>query len=119
MAPASENLNNLYFYNYVRGNLRDYPGYASTDLVLKLYYSSGSVPEGNARCFFRSDNNSQTSISATRVSTGIYKASVAVPKTIVTDTYPYLVDVWSLSGTEIHTGSAFKPISFGFPSVLA
>ena len=112
LLPGPDNLNSLYFYNYIHGRLADYPGYDSTDITLKLFYSSGSVPEGSARSFFRSDNNSQTSVSATRVSAGVYKASIAVPSTIVNDTYPYLVDVWSIGSEQVFTGSAFTPIKF-------
>ncbi len=32
----------------------------------------------------------------------------------VTSTYPYLVDVWTLSGSQIHTGSAITPESHSF-----
>ena len=46
LAPAAENLNILYMYNYIRGNLRDIAGSSTAIPVLNLYYSSGSVPEG-------------------------------------------------------------------------
>ena len=51
LAPASENLNTLYLYNYIRGNLRDIAGDSNAIPVLNLYYSSGSVPEGSALYF--------------------------------------------------------------------
>jgi hypothetical protein len=51
LAPAVENLNSLYMYNYIRGNLRDIAGDSNARPVLNLYYSSGSVPEGTARYF--------------------------------------------------------------------
>ena len=51
LAPAAENLNSLYMYNYIRGNLRDIAGDSNARPVLNLYYSSGSVPEGNGSLF--------------------------------------------------------------------
>ena len=115
-APAEDNLNKLYLYNYVRGRLVDVAGDASVQPVFKLYYSSGSVPEGSPRGFLRASNNSAiTSISATRESKGVYFVNIAATSSIVNSTYPYLVDVWSISGgEEFCTGSAFEPIRHGF-----
>lgn len=112
MAPASENLNTLYFYNYIRGNLRDLKGGTDQLPVLHLYYSSGSTPEGTARYFRNSSNEAVNYLSASRVSTGVYKTQLSVTSSIVDSTYPYLVDVWTFSGSN-HTGSAIKPIGFG------
>jgi len=107
-APGSYNLNKLYLYNYIRGRLVDLSGDASAQPVFKLYYSSGSVPEGNPRGFLRgSDNAPVTSLSATRESKGVYYVNIAVTSSVVNSTYPYLVDVWSTpAGVEFHTGSA-------------
>jgi len=120
MVPGSENLNTLYMYNYIRGNLRDIAGNSTYVPVLNLYYSSGSVPEGTAAYFRNSSNTEVNYLSASRVSTGIYKAQFSVTSSIVTDTYPYLVDVWTYqyhadgSPNEIHTGSAISPKNFEF-----
>ena len=113
LAPDSENLNNLYFYNYVRGRLRDIAGSSVQVPVLNLYYSSGSVPEGSARYFRNSSNAAVNFLSASRVSTGVYKAQFSATSSITTTTYPYLVDVWTYSGSEVQTGSAISPIDFG------
>jgi hypothetical protein len=109
--PAADNLNKLYLYNYVRGRLVDIGGDADAQPILKLYYSSGSVPEGAPRNFHRgSDNNEQNSISATRESKGVFYVEIAATSSVVTTTYPYLVDVWSTpSSVEFFTGSAFTP----------
>jgi hypothetical protein len=109
LAPANQNLNNLYMYNYIRGSLYDIAGEESVLPVMRLYYASGSVPEGNARGFLNSSLSAVTSLAATRVSRGVYKVQFAATSSIVTDTYPYLVDVWSAAGVEVHTGSAIDP----------
>ena len=114
MAPAAENLNTLYMYNYIRGKLRDIAGSSDARPVLNLYYSSGSVPEGDALYFRDSSNNAVNFLSASRESTGVYKASFSVTGGAVTTTYPYLVDVWTMSGSELHTGSVIVPSDYGF-----
>lgn len=109
IAPAVDNLNTLYLYNYIRGNLKDIAGASSEIPVLNLYYASGSSPEGSAQ-FFRDSSYAEVNyLSASRVSTGIYKATFSVSSSVVTNTYPYLVDVWTYSESQIHTGSSFWP----------
>jgi hypothetical protein len=112
--PASNNLGNLYMYNYFRGNLVDIAGQTDQIPVLNLYYSSGSVPEGTARYFRDSSNTAVNFLSASRESKGVYKATFSATSSIVTATYPYLVDVWTYSGSQVHTGSAMSPKSHDF-----
>ena len=109
LAPAAENLNTLYMYNYIRGKLRDIAGNSDARPVLNLYKSSGSVPEGDALYFRDSSNNAVNYLSASRESTGVYKATFSVTGGAVSTTYPYLVDVWTMSGSELHTGSVIVP----------
>jgi hypothetical protein len=114
LAPAVENLNTLYMYNYIRGNLRDIAGDSAARPVLNLYKSSGSVPEGDALYFRDSSNNAVNYLSASRESTGVYKATFSVTGGVVDTTYPYLVDVWTMSGSELHTGSVITPNDHSF-----
>lgn len=89
IAPASDNLNNLYLYNYIRGSLKDIPH--SETLKVKLYASYDDSPNGSAL----------TTATATKQSTGIYKAQVYLDTTS-----SILHDVWSGSiGGEYKTGS--------------
>lgn len=111
LAPAADNLNTLYMYNYIRGQLRDIAGQSTSLPTMKLYHSSGSVPEGDAKGFLNSSNSAVTSLEATRVSRGVYKVEFAATSSIVSTTYPYLVDVWNTGGVEVHTGSAIDPDS--------
>ena len=113
LAPQADNLNTIYLYNYIRGSLADIKGSDSELPNVKFYYSSGSVPEGIPRTFIES-NASKTSNNATRVSKGLYSISFAINENQFPEGYPYLVDVWSHEATEIHTGSAMLPKSFGF-----
>jgi len=114
LAPAKENLNTLYMYNYIRGNLRDIAGDSSAIPVLNLYYASGSVPEGTAIYFKNSSDSAVNFLSASREDTGVYKATFSVTGGAVNSTYPYLVDVWTMSGSELHTGSVITPNKHSF-----
>ena len=112
--PAADNLNRLYCYNYVRGRLIDIAGDSTIQPVVKLYYSSGSVPTGSVRGFLRGSNNAAvTSLSATRESKGVFFVEIAATSSAVTTTYPYLIDVWETpGGEEFFTGSAITPVKF-------
>jgi len=89
IASAADNLNNLYLYNYIRGNLKDIPH--SETLTVKLYASSNNAPVGAALA----------SAVANTSNTGIYKAQMAIDTTS-----SVLHDVWSGSvGGEYKTGS--------------
>ena len=114
IAPAGDNLNSLFMYNYIRGRLRDLGGVSTQVPVLNLYYSSASVPEGTAQYFRNSSNTEVNYLSASRVSEGVYKAVFSATSSTVTSTYPYLIDVWTLSGSQIHTGSAITPEAHSF-----
>lgn len=112
--PAADNLNNLYMYNYFRGRLVDIAGQTDQVPVLNLYYSSGSVPEGDARYFRDSSNNEVNYLSASRVSKGVYLCTFSATSSVVNATYPYLVDVWTYSGSQVHTGSTITVDSHDF-----
>ena len=89
IAPAKDNLNNLYLYNYIRGRLVDIPH--TETVTVKLYDSVDDKPAGG----------SLTSATATKIDTGIYKASIAL-----NTTSSVIHDVWSGSiGGEYKTGS--------------
>jgi len=112
--PAQQNLMSLYMYNYFRGNLYDIAGSSDEIPVLNLYKSSGSVPELDARYFRDSSNNAVNFLSSSRESKGVYKATFSVTSSVVDSTYPYLVDVWTYSGSQVHTGSAITPQTHDF-----
>ena len=108
-APADDNLNSLYFYNYVRGQLVDVPSGAP----LVRLYSGSEGPTGSAlKLPIGGDVPTEAleRCAATKLSTGIYSASLAFNSSSITSVYP----VWSNNADdeEIFTGSAItvKPM---------
>lgn len=87
VASATDNANTLYFYNYVRGRLRNLPGIA-TGLVQLSLYSGSSAPTGSKLLFSDGDFN----VTGGYISTGIYTASVTV--TAAATPLQTLFDVW-------------------------
>lgn len=116
LATAGQNMNTLYFYNYVRGNLQNIPGVGTGLLRVRLH--SGSVdntePSGSALTLVQDDTyvtaDSALYATAGHVSTGIYSCSVALTGTArnrLTDIF----DVWYSGSTRYFTGS-IEPESF-------
>jgi len=118
MAPAADNLNNIYLYNRHRGSLSDIPDTGSM-LVVQMYSSSlgdgaGASPEtlpvagGVATA-------SPTFVTASRVDTGTYKAQFAY-----TEAKTSLFDIWSTSSagvaTPMFTGSGFTVYQNALPA---
>ena len=112
LLPAADNLNTIFFYNKFRGRLVDIAGNVGNVPTASFYYSSGSVPTGSARSFRDSSNNVTTALKSTRVEKGIYKIQFSATSSIVSDNYPYLVDVWSFGGKQVFTGSVITPKTY-------
>ena len=128
LATTKDNLNTLYFYNYVRGQLKNIPGLDSTG---KVYISLYSGSENNSRPMTNSEAltlsvNTTLGGSSKMVITGgllpgkvgIYSASVAITAavtgTTVVGPLTKLYDVWhNGSGSaqsgylQFHTGTIF------------
>jgi hypothetical protein len=93
LASATDNLQNLYLYNKIRGRLKNIPAVGTNSILVDLYESAGGAKIG-------------TSFTGSHVSTGIYKCQVYAD---TTDTL--IVDVWNSSSVEYHTGSiTVKPL---------
>mgnify|MGYP001396602214 CR=1 FL=1 len=106
LAPASDNLNTIYLYNKVRGSMKDIPSPGGGNFYVQLVPSEGSNPVGLVGV--GNDANFNTFITASKHSTGIYKAQFAYSGSETT-----LRDVWQHSTdgstyTQLHTGSAFS-----------
>ena len=101
LAPASDNLNNIYLYNRVRGNLVDIPN-TGTSIIVEFYPTLGGSKENVVQV----SGPAADHVSASRESEGIYKATFAYSGSETT-----LYDVWSRStnGVEVElvTGSGF------------
>jgi|7_EtaG_2_1085326.scaffolds.fasta_scaffold00333_9 hypothetical protein len=128
LAPAVDNLNTLYLYNYVRGRLVDLPGLGSDNRVLVSLFSGSTdntKTSGSALALSVGGGVATAGhINATgsKVSTGIYSCSLALTAANDNNTGYYpgvnltkIFDVWhtSSAGTAIgstvfHTGS-IKP----------
>ena len=95
---STENINDIYFYNYVRGRLKTIP--SSDSLTVSIYSSSAGEPTSTRLRIKDSSNNYADSVTATQVETGVYKARLQVVEDL-----SVLHDVWSLGSAQIHTGT--------------
>mgnify|MGYP003114741076 FL=1 len=109
LAPSDDNVNTLYMYNYVRGQLTDIPGLTDNILDVSLFSGSSdnSAPTGTALPLPEGagvSSDGSTAAVGGKISTGIYTASLVYPavSSSITTVFP----VWNKSGTQYHTGSA-------------
>jgi hypothetical protein len=103
LAPAADNLNTLYIYNYIRGRLRNIPSVGTTgSIMLSLYSGSAenTTPSGSRLILY----NGANAVTGGYVSTGIYSASIAI--TSSTTPIKTLYDVW-WTGSHTRTGQLF------------
>jgi hypothetical protein len=101
----TENINDIYFYNYVRGRLRTIP--SGDSLIVSIYSSSAGEPTGSTLRIKNINSNLAYAVSANEVETGVYKARLQVTSALTA-----LHDVWSLGSIQVSTGS-IKPVSIG------
>jgi len=110
---SSENINNLYLYNYIRGQMKSIDIPAGKSLIVKIY-SGSSGPSGDALKIKNINNSSQYSVSANESTTGVYKVQLQCTSSIKTTESLY--DVWLFGSDgaweEVHTGSAISPKKF-------
>ena len=105
-APAADNLNTIYMYNYVRGQLVNIPSFGTGATINVSVYSGSTGPIGNALQLPLGGGvvaTGDTNITGGYVSKGIYSASFAYNLPAITSIYP----VWhNGSSTQFFTGSA-------------
>jgi hypothetical protein len=107
LVPQADNLHTLYFYNFIRGQLKNIPN--ETGPVYVDIYSGtiGNTSPGTSSVLLPQGGGvptAGTSITGGWVEKGIYSASFAV--TASTPRLATLYDVWRDSnGKEFHTGS--------------
>jgi len=106
LADATDNLNTLYLYNYVRGQLKNIPAVSTNNILLSVYETLGSskftLPVGGGVAA-----NDDVNVTGSYVSTGVYSATFAYTGSATT-VYP----VWHSGSTEYHSGSAITVNSF-------
>ena len=97
LAPAEDNLNTLFLYNYVRGVLKNIPSIGTGEIYVDLF-SGSSSPTGSAltQC-------TNTPATGGFVSTGIYSCSVCL--TAASTPLETLFDVWYSGSTQYFTGT--------------
>ncbi len=111
LAPAADNLNNLYLYNYIKGKARNIPAVGTNNILVSIY-SGTTGPSGNKLELPAGGgvvSSGHTNITGSHVSTGIYSCSFATTSSIAST--EYLFDVWHSGSVEYFTGSGFSPQS--------
>ena len=107
LAPAADNLNTLYLYNYSRGRLVDIPGIGSGDNInVSFYASTSDAPSGSKLLLPVGGgvaSNLDVNATGSWVSTGIYSANLAITASATPLTTIH--DVWHSGTVEYHTGS--------------
>ena len=105
LAPAADNLNTLYLYNFIRGRLTNIPAVGTGEILVSLYSGSAtnSGPSGSKLTLYDGNVN----LTGGYVSTGIYSCSVGIQSSSIKTLY----DVWHKGGTEYSTGS-IAPLIF-------
>ncbi len=119
LAPAEDNLNTIFLYNYVRGRLTNIPAIGTGKIYARIFSGSSdnTAPSGTALTLVADGTHvlttSPTYITGGYVSTGIYSASFALTGT---SDLTNLFDVWSsLHGaTEYFTGSIDTNVRKGY-----
>jgi hypothetical protein len=112
LAPAEDNLNTLYLYNYVRGQLKNIPAIGRGNIFVSLYSGSFS-PTGSKLVLY----DGQRNLTGGFVSTGIYSCSVAITAATKTNPVEKLYDVWHDDSTEYFTGSIVPKLLSAAPTV--
>ena len=111
LAPAEQNLNNLYLYNYVRGKQYNVPTVGTNNILVSFYSSVNGSPTGSKILLpVGGDVADDLDVNATGTysSTGIYEVSVAL--TAAASPLQEIHDVWHSSGTEFFTGSFYPEL---------
>jgi len=108
-ALPPENLNTIYYYNYVRGRLRQLPSVGNDPLYVSFYSSSNGEPTGSKLALqagggvvATGDLNATSAASAVN---GIWAVSASL--TGGATPLQAVHDVWHFGGVEYHTGSIY------------
>ena len=111
LAPAADNLNDLYLYNYIRGQLVNIPRVGTNNLLVSFYSSSLGLPTGSkislpvgGDVVAAGDFNATASYS----STGLYLCQTAL--TAASTRLLAIHDVWHSGGVQYFTGSFFPEL---------
>ena len=118
LAPSDDNINTLYFYNYIRGKLTDIPGLTNNIIDVSLYSGSAdnSEPSGTAILLPLGAGVAaagNTVAVGGKKETGIYTASLSYDSSSITTLFP----VWNKSDVQYHTGSSISVKTFSASNI--
>jgi len=126
LAPGEDNLNRIYLYNYVRGQLKNIPAIGDGKVLVSLYSGSAddTAPAGAKLALSQGDgvvSDGDFNVTGGYVSTGVYSASFAFTGSSKLDT---IYDVWysgsvggaPFNGTIQYTTGTIKPQTLSSPS---
>ena len=106
LAPGSDNLNTLFMYNNVRGQLKDIPGLDKNLLLVQVHSGTATTPAGSRVSLIKSDNSIVTHVTAgVLVENGVHISGVYTCSFATSNTGEYLYDVWYSGSTQYFTGS--------------
>lgn len=95
LAPASDNLNKIFLYNKIRGNLTNIPAIGTGSIYVNLYQANGIAPSGSALTLALN-----TPATGSHEEDGVYSAEIALDTTLTS-----VIPVWYSGATHYHTGS--------------
>ena len=120
LAPELDNVNTIYFYNYVRGQLQNIPAIGDSDIYVAFHTGSSKNNLDPIPCEVKdlvkgeTSANFHTFVTGGYVETGIYSASVVVTSSLGSNNFYF--PVWcskdGTGGTALFTGSAITPKTF-------
>jgi hypothetical protein len=108
LAPAADNLNRLYLYNYIRGRLVNIPKVGTGKMRVSFYSGSATAPTGAKLKLpngggVATDND--TNATASYVSRGLYYVDVAL--TAAATPLQKVYGVWHSGSIQYYTGSFY------------
>ena len=115
LADGSDNLNTLFLYNNVRGQLKNIPGLKDNLLRLKVYSGSATTVGTQSVLIIDSDNNAEHNLTGgILIENGVEVSGVYTCSFATTSSNEYLYDVWYTASnggtTEFFTGS-YEPVT--------
>ena len=120
LAPELDNVNTVYLYNYVRGQLQDIPSIGDSDIFVAFHTGTSRENLNPVPCEVKdlvkgeTSANFHTYVTGGYVSTGIYSASVVVTSSLNSDNYYF--PVWGskdgAGSVALFTGSAIDAKTF-------
>ena len=112
LATATDNLNTIYFYNYIKGQLKNIPDVGTGIIFVNIHSgsSTNTTPTGSALKLVKDGtyvtDTAQLIVSGGHVSTGIYSASFAMTASASpAGGFTKLYDVWYSGSAQYFTGS--------------